>query len=76
MQHHLLVTLSFYSVQTLSVLPSMKIARMMEMPPIALLEGLFTNGNKEVHYPAPLLKLWMRNTQPPHDSPSGLVFHP
>ncbi|XP_025887480.1 sister chromatid cohesion 1 protein 1 isoform X1 [Solanum lycopersicum] len=62
--------------KTLSVLPSMKIARMMEMPPIALLEGLFTNGNKEVHYPAPLLKLWMRNTQPPHDSPSGKTSPP
>ncbi|KAH0659628.1 hypothetical protein KY289_028376 [Solanum tuberosum] len=62
--------------KTLSVLHSMKIARMMEMPPIALLEGLFTNGNKEVHYPAPLLKLWMRNTQPPHDSPSGKTSPP
>ncbi|KAK6788033.1 hypothetical protein RDI58_016558 [Solanum bulbocastanum] len=62
--------------KTLSVLPSMKIARMLEIPPIALLEGLFTNGNKEVHYPAPLLKLWMRNTQPPHDSPSGKTSPP
>ncbi|CAN4099113.1 unnamed protein product [Withania somnifera] len=47
------------------------VARVMEVAPIALLKGLFTNGNKEVHYPAPLLKLWMRSTQPPHDSPSG-----
>ncbi|PHU15806.1 hypothetical protein BC332_17011 [Capsicum chinense] len=62
--------------KTMSVLSSMKIARIMEVPPIALLEELFTNGNKEVHYPAPLLKLWMRSTLPPHDSPSGLVFHP
>lgn len=78
MQHHLLVTLtlSSCSVQTLSASSSMKIARLMEVPPMALLEGLLTNGNREVHYPAPLLKLWMRSTQPPHDSPSGLVFHP
>ncbi|XP_060196982.1 sister chromatid cohesion 1 protein 1 [Lycium barbarum] len=62
--------------KTLSVISSMKIARLMEVPPIALLEGLLTNGNKEVHYPAPLLKLWMRNTQPPHDSPSGKTSSP
>ncbi|MCD7463607.1 hypothetical protein HAX54_050918 [Datura stramonium] len=62
--------------KTLSVLSSMKIARLMEVPPIALLEGLLTNGNKEVHYPAPLLKLWMRSTQPPHDSPSGKTSPP
>lgn len=76
MQNHLLVTLSSCSAQTLSASSSMKIGRLMEVPPIALLEGLLTNGNREVHYPAPLLKLWMRSTQPPHDSPSGLVFHP
>ncbi|XP_055831731.1 sister chromatid cohesion 1 protein 1 [Solanum dulcamara] len=62
--------------KTLSVLSSMKIAKIMEVPPIALLEGLLTNGNKEVHYPAPLLKLWMRSTQPPHDSPSGNTSAP
>ncbi|PHT80049.1 hypothetical protein T459_18101 [Capsicum annuum] len=62
--------------KTMSVLSSMKIARIMEVPPIALLEELFTNGNKEVHYPAPLLKLWMRSTLPPHDSPSGKTSPP
>ncbi|KAJ8563507.1 hypothetical protein K7X08_031959 [Anisodus acutangulus] len=62
--------------KTLSAVSTMKIARLMEVPPIALLEGLLTNGNKEVHYPAPLLKLWMRNTQPPHDSPSGKTSSP
>ncbi|KAK4370579.1 hypothetical protein RND71_010054 [Anisodus tanguticus] len=62
--------------KTLSAISTMKIARLMEVPPIALLEGLLTNGNKEVHYPAPLLKLWMRNTQPPHDSPSGKTSSP
>ncbi|CAN4100848.1 unnamed protein product [Withania somnifera] len=62
--------------KTLSVLSSMKIARVIEVPPIALLEGLFTNGNKEVQYPAQLLKLWMRSTQSPHDSPSGKASPP
>ncbi|XP_009617668.1 sister chromatid cohesion 1 protein 1 [Nicotiana tomentosiformis] len=62
--------------KTLSASSSMKIARLMEVPPMALLEGLLTNGNREVHYPAPLLKLWMRSTQPPHDSPSGKASPP
>ncbi|XP_019262849.1 PREDICTED: sister chromatid cohesion 1 protein 1 [Nicotiana attenuata] len=62
--------------KTLNASSSMKIGRLMEVPPIALLEGLLTNGNREVHYPAPLLKLWIRSTQPPHDSPSGKTSPP
>ncbi|CAA2998325.1 sister chromatid cohesion 1 1 [Olea europaea subsp. europaea] len=61
--------------KNLNVMPTMKIARLMELPPVVLMEKLFM-GNREVHYPAPLLELWMRITQPPHDSPSGRTSMP
>ncbi|CAI9762268.1 unnamed protein product [Fraxinus pennsylvanica] len=61
--------------KNLNVMSKMKIARLMELPPVVLMERLFTD-NREVHYPAPLLELWMRSTQPPHDSPSGRTSMP
>ncbi|GAY40476.1 hypothetical protein CUMW_052250 [Citrus unshiu] len=58
------------------LLSTMKIASVMEMPPVVLIEDLFTKGNREIHYPDPLLKLWMKSTQPPHDSPSARTSPP
>lgn len=57
------------------LLSAMKIASLMEMPPVVMIEDLFTKGNREIHYPDLLLKLWMKNTQPPHDSPSEPLHH-
>ncbi|XP_071934420.1 sister chromatid cohesion 1 protein 1-like isoform X3 [Coffea arabica] len=48
-----------------------KIANITELPLTVLHEGLFTYGNREVHFPAPLLELWKKCTQPAHDSASG-----
>ncbi|KAL2549793.1 Sister chromatid cohesion 1 protein 1 [Forsythia ovata] len=61
--------------KNLNVMSTMKIARLMELPPVVLTEELF-GGNREVHYPAPLLELWLRSTQPPQDSPSGRTSVP
>ncbi|XP_024992312.1 sister chromatid cohesion 1 protein 1 [Cynara cardunculus var. scolymus] len=55
---------------------SMKMARLMDLPPVALVCGLHTNGNGDIYYPLPLLKLWMRSTQPSHHSPSGKTSPP
>ncbi|GMP69487.1 hypothetical protein CsSME_00028727 [Camellia sinensis var. sinensis] len=48
-----------------------KIGNLMELPPVALICGLSTTGNREIHYPACLLVLWMRSTIPTCDFPSG-----
>ncbi|KAG8380863.1 hypothetical protein BUALT_Bualt06G0060700 [Buddleja alternifolia] len=53
----------------------MKIATLMDLPSVVLMEKLFENANKQIYYPAPLLEVWMRSTQPPHDSPSGRMSH-
>ncbi|KAF5947813.1 hypothetical protein HYC85_013770 [Camellia sinensis] len=50
---------------------TMEIGNLMELPPVALICGLSTTGNREIHYPAPLLELWMRSTIPTRDLPSG-----
>ncbi|XP_057421234.1 sister chromatid cohesion 1 protein 1-like isoform X2 [Lotus japonicus] len=42
----------------------------MKLPPVVLACNLFTAENKEIYYPAPLLDLWIKSTQPPHNSPS------
>jgi cohesin complex subunit SCC1 len=44
----------------------------MEVPPHVLKKGLFSIVNKNIYYPAPLLDSWIKSTQPPLDSPSGL----
>ncbi|KAL8257451.1 hypothetical protein R6Q59_029492 [Mikania micrantha] len=49
---------------------SIKIERLMDLPPVALVNGLFPNGNRDIYYPLPLLKQWMKLTQPVHDLPS------
>jgi cohesin complex subunit SCC1 len=43
-----------------------------EVPPHVLKKGLFSIVNKNIYYPAPLLDSWIKSTQPPLDSPSGL----
>lgn len=50
---------------------AMKISKLMNLPPVALLDGL--NCREEIHYPAPLLELWMRSTEllPSQNSPSA-----
>lgn len=60
----------FHAFQRFNATSTMKIGNLMDLPPTVLLCGLFTTGNREIHYPAPLLELWVRSTQPPHDSPS------
>ncbi|XP_073290829.1 sister chromatid cohesion 1 protein 1 [Primulina huaijiensis] len=55
----------------LNPMATMKTSTLMDLPSIVLAEGLFTNGNRQVHYPTPLLELWIKSTQPPLDSPSG-----
>ncbi|AES99472.2 sister chromatid cohesion 1 protein, putative [Medicago truncatula] len=54
------------------IMSSTKIANLMEVPPVALNGGLLSRVNKDIYYPAPLLDLWIKSTQPPHNSPSGL----
>lgn len=54
------------------IMSSTKIANLMEAPPVALNGGLLSSVNKDIYYPAPLLDLWIKSTQPPHNSPSGL----
>ncbi|XP_023552287.1 sister chromatid cohesion 1 protein 1-like [Cucurbita pepo subsp. pepo] len=49
---------------------SMKIATLMDLPPVVLSGRLFTDGSREVYYPAPLLELWMKSIRDPPDSPS------
>ncbi|KAL7587077.1 sister chromatid cohesion 1 protein 1 [Lactuca sativa] len=48
---------------------SVKIARLMDLPPVSLVCGLV--GNNDIYYPLPILKLWTKSIQPLHDSPSG-----
>ncbi|KAF6136947.1 hypothetical protein GIB67_030711 [Kingdonia uniflora] len=52
---------------------NMKIAHLMELPPVGLTHELSGHGSKEIYYPAPLMNLWMKYSQlqPPHDSPSA-----
>ncbi|KAK9283481.1 hypothetical protein L1049_011727 [Liquidambar formosana] len=58
-----------------NIMSNMKIDRLMELPPLVLICEL-ADGNREIHYPAPILELWMRSTQPALDSPSGRTSPP
>ncbi|KAK6135783.1 hypothetical protein DH2020_030478 [Rehmannia glutinosa] len=62
--------------QPMDGLSRMKIATLMDLPSVVLVEKLVTNGNTQIHYPTPLLEVWMRSIQPPHDSPSGRTSQP
>ncbi|KAL7184262.1 hypothetical protein ACSBR2_026420 [Camellia fascicularis] len=58
---------------------TIKIGNLMELPPVALICGLSTTGNREIHYPARLLVLWMRKPSSPPDKahyndPLGFPF--
>uniref|UniRef100_A0A2N9IX06 Rad21/Rec8-like protein N-terminal domain-containing protein n=1 Tax=Fagus sylvatica TaxID=28930 RepID=A0A2N9IX06_FAGSY len=55
---------------------TMKIANLMDLPPVVLIGDLFINGSTTVYYPQPLLKLWMKSIQPPHDSASERTSPP
>ncbi|KZV39271.1 sister chromatid cohesion 1 protein 1 [Dorcoceras hygrometricum] len=60
---------------SLNPMATMKASTLMDLPSVVLMEGLFTNGNRQVHYPTPLLELWIKSTQPALDSPSGRTSH-
>ncbi|VFQ77535.1 unnamed protein product [Cuscuta campestris] len=53
------------------VFATTKVARRMDIPPHVLMEELFTRGSRDVHYPKPLLNLWVKSTQLPHGLPFG-----
>ncbi|KAF8397227.1 hypothetical protein HHK36_016137 [Tetracentron sinense] len=57
---------------------TMKKIILMDLPPVALINGLSTNETMGIHYPAPLLELWARCTQiqPARDSPPGRTLPP
>ncbi|KAI4306487.1 hypothetical protein L6164_029760 [Bauhinia variegata] len=48
----------------------MKIAKLMELPPVALIGDSLTNINQNIYYPSPILDLWIKSTHPTQDSPS------
>ncbi|CAK7325907.1 unnamed protein product [Dovyalis caffra] len=54
----------------MDIMSTMKISNLMELPPTVLIDNLSSNANREIYYPAPLLELWTRSTQPLHDAPS------
>ncbi|KAL6509351.1 hypothetical protein OROGR_022661 [Orobanche gracilis] len=62
--------------QPMDAMSTMKISALMGLPSVVLVEKLFTKGSRQIHYPTPLLEMWMRCTQPPHDSPSGGIYEP
>ncbi|KAJ6901222.1 hypothetical protein NC651_019082 [Populus alba x Populus x berolinensis] len=57
----------------MGIMSTTKISNLMELPPTVLIDD---NGNREIYYPAPLLELWTKSTQPPHDSPSERTSAP
>ncbi|KAI8010557.1 Sister chromatid cohesion 1 protein 1 [Camellia lanceoleosa] len=60
------------AIQIHDAMSTMEIGNPMELPPVALICGLSTTGNREIHYPASLLEqLWRISTIPTRDLPSG-----
>ncbi|TKY56895.1 Sister chromatid cohesion 1 protein 1 [Spatholobus suberectus] len=61
-----------------NLMSSTKIANLMKLPPVVLIGDLFTRENNDVYYPKPILDLWIKCIQPPHDSPSERIsaHHP
>ncbi|KAK8715884.1 hypothetical protein V6N13_043209 [Hibiscus sabdariffa] len=49
---------------------SLKIAKLMELPSVVLMDDMFAKGNQEIPYPEPLLDLWKKGNQPHDGSPS------
>lgn len=58
-------------MQQNDVMSSTKIASLMKLPPVVQIDDLFTAVNDNIYYPKPILDLWIKSIQPPHDSPSG-----
>ncbi|XP_040865306.1 sister chromatid cohesion 1 protein 1 [Glycine max] len=60
------------------VMSSTKIASLMKLPPVVQIDDLFTAVNDNIYYPKPILDLWIKSIQPPHDSPSERIsaHHP
>lgn len=54
-----------------NILSTSKIANLMELPSTVLTDDMFMKGNQEMPYPAPLLDLWKKSSEPLHDSPTG-----
>lgn len=54
-----------------NLLSTMKIPKLMDLPSVVLMDDVLRNGIQELHYPAPLMELYMRSIQPSHDSPSA-----
>ncbi|CAN1333671.1 Sister chromatid cohesion 1 protein 1, partial [Linum perenne] len=52
-----------------SILSSMKVHALMELPPMVIMDKLSIAPNRDIYYPEPLLALWTKCTKPPHDSP-------
>ncbi|KAI8009586.1 Sister chromatid cohesion 1 protein 1 [Camellia lanceoleosa] len=50
---------------------TMEIGKLMELSPVALIDGLYTTGNGEIYFPATLLELSGRSTIPTRDLPSS-----
>ncbi|GAB4831973.1 hypothetical protein Ancab_005990 [Ancistrocladus abbreviatus] len=58
-----------------NVLSTMKMANLMDLPPLVLLCDLIRNDG-QIHYPAPLLQLWKTSVQPLNDSVYGRTSPP
>ncbi|XP_022743895.1 sister chromatid cohesion 1 protein 1 [Durio zibethinus] len=59
-----------------NILWTLKIAKLMEFPSTVLMDDMFVKGNQEIPYPAPLLDLWKKSTQPHRESPSVRTSQP
>nr|KYP73083.1 Sister chromatid cohesion 1 protein 1 [Cajanus cajan] len=61
-----------------NVMSATKIANLMKLPPVVLIGDLFTRENNDIYYPKPILDLWIKSNQAPHDSPSERIsaHHP
>ncbi|KAF5736546.1 hypothetical protein HS088_TW14G00690 [Tripterygium wilfordii] len=59
-----------------TLMSTRKITNLMELPNLVLIDDLFTNGSRDVYYPAPLLELYRKKrsspspTAPPESSSS------
>ncbi|GAB2241184.1 hypothetical protein Droror1_Dr00017959 [Drosera rotundifolia] len=60
----------------ISALSKMKIAHLMDLPPVVLSCGLIAKSTGDIYYPAPLLELWMKSSQAPQHSPSARTSAP
>ncbi|KAK6227763.1 hypothetical protein SCA6_000103 [Theobroma cacao] len=59
-----------------NILSTLKIAELMELPSTVLMDDTFAKGDQDIPYPAPLLDLWKKGTQPRNDSPTVRTSQP